>query len=293
MKLVKKGRDNWELNFADLFSATGMSYREFVPDDIQNRSVTLKSIKSRDNTLPLISSNLSYISYMVRTQLFFAYVTRYSSSVKGFSAKVTQVTQVTSKKSSIRKKSDLGIKEERDRIYSELTQGMNQEALDYMNTLSGRNIELFKLLYDISRVTELDLLEDLKTIFETKIIDDEINQDEYLALLRDYIRETIDDFKTKVNAQYKIQKGDYKDCYKYPVMDFKSGFVSYLRNKNVPIIGEGRRRKLYTDLGFTDQKNFNVSQKINDKSTRCVIFDKNILKECNILWVNVKLISII
>lgn len=270
----------------NIFSTTGMSYRRKVPDDIQNRSITIESIKSHDNRLPLVASKLNYINYILRCKLFFAYVIKYWSSLQRFSSLITLITQITYQNVQGKKNlSDLGINKERQKIYDFSTESYPPKVKEYMETLQGRNIELFNLCYRLSKVTDLDLFDVLQSVFDNKKEQDIIHQDEYLDVMRRFLRKLITEIKAGIDyesKEYHIQRGDKKGFIKFPVTKIRQEFNQHLSNSSLQKISDSRYKKLLTDLGFYQDKktgNLYVNQLINGKTTRCAIFDKKILKE--------------
>lgn len=269
---IKLKPKTFEPEVFETFGAHAYTNRGSVEDALDSRSLSIQMIRSQDDTLPLVNAEGSSLSYPLQTELFFWKVTKYLTAVNRKKIKVTQVTQVPDRK--------MDVNERRRKFVDDKTEHYSDEEKDYRKTLFGRNQELYAVMKQISGITEHDIQPYVEKIFERKKEESDNDDSLYSDALRIFLLELHGRLQTSyVENKYKITKGKFNGCYKYPAPQFRLEFQQDLRTKGIHSIGSSKVTAHLRDLGFVRGDNLDVNQKIDDLATKCIVFSKEVKKK--------------
>ncbi len=268
----------------DLFGCHGFTYRGTVADDLKNRSISNQMMKSVDHRRPLLNFFKGYQSYQPQTLLFFSRLKNYHQSLKRFSKFGSQVTEVTAKSNYTQELLPNEIEALIQKRYDTYIEHFTPEAKDYMKTLFGRNMELFFVMYNISRVSDVALMEHIEKIFNKKKDEDNLGDDTYLEIYKDFLTKKFNELKEGIGiyAKFKIKKGKHEGFFKYPQTQLDKEFMTELKASSYPMISMNRKKQILRDLGFVSLDNMGVNHKIDGTTTKCVVFTKKIQKELGV-----------
>jgi len=279
-KIVKQVyRDgDWRPQQFDASGSHAFVYRSKVEDALQDRSLSIQPKISFDNTLPVINFHKELISSSLVVKLFLWRTTSYALSVKRKSSLVVEVVDVVE---------GMNYPEIRRNLFKQFTARFTPETLEYMNTLYGRNMELYYVISTLARLTGLQLNEHLEKIFDKKKDESNFSEDIYEEYIANVLRELYLELKNyelgSMPNKYKLKRGDFIDCYAFPTSEFNLRLTTKLRSDGVSVIGTDKRLSLLRGFGFVKGKTWGRNQKIGRPyASPCLIFSREIKKKLQI-----------
>ncbi len=168
--------------------------------------------------------------------------------------------------------------EVRQELYEEITKDFSKKQLDFLEAFTGRNTELAYNVVILSRLFELDIIEEIQKCFLDKEEADKGFNDN---VLMDLLRKVLIDKYNEQSHNYKVQKGEYLGCFFYPKNAIYESYRVELKAKDYHSIDTRKFKGLLKEFSFLEGVNIK-RELFEGRNLFCLIYDPSVMSELGI-----------
>jgi len=245
------------------------SFRSDIEEALKHRCLSNRLKVSSDPALPVINYHIQFITEPIFNDLFFFF---FENAQKFQSYAGGQVTLVTPILATLKGKST---PERRKKLFEFFTKEFKLEEIELMKSLIGRNIELCYICLQVTHLLGLKIFDSIKQALEVKQSEEEIPESFYFERLKEYLWDVYLDNKN----DWTLVRGEHEGSFYFPKNKAFAGFTGLLKGQSIPTIGTSRFNGLLKDIGFLEGINWKNQKDLQNRSVKCLIYDKDIVKQ--------------